>query len=426
MKKKSLLLVVVIILGSFLLYSQTTVDSEEIQKEVDEAMKEVQEAMKEVEKETGITVDLNLKGEDYYTKPFMGVYYEDLTMKKARELGYNQFYGILLTGIVKNSPAKYYRLLEEDILMKIDDDKVLDKSKFGKLIDAHYVGDKVKLTIFRDGQQKVIDFMFGARNKIINEKGELVDKPETVKKEEEKIKKKKRLSVGHGGGGWYPIWFMPDFEEFNLMLAELEFQTETFPEKGFLMHGGGGQGNVGKGWFIGGMGAGYSNKETTKHDWTHYVENQEVTKTVSRTAEYKISYGGVTLDKRFALSKKIVGSFGMMLGWGNTQYKIQQYDKNQDLDNFDFGGDLNDQMDNYYDYVSTLKMNNDYMLFQPKFMLMYRILDWLSLRAEAGYMKSYSAKGWKGVWNGESVKVENEPKLDMDGITLVVGPWFGF
>ena len=431
MKKKSLLLGIVILLGSMLLYSQKTI---EIQKtidgsmeEVEEAMKEVEEVMKEVEKEAGIIVSFDLKGEDRYTKPFMGVYFEDLCFPKARELKYQNLHGILITGIVKGSPANYFRLLDEDILMKINDEIVIDKKKFGKIIDSHYIGDKVKLTVFRDGQQKVIDFMFGARDKIINENGELVDKPEMIKEKEEKIKKKKkRLSVGYGGGCWYPIWFIPDFTDFNEMLAELEFHENTFPEKGFLMHGGGGLGPVGKGWFIGGMGSGYDNKETTKIDWTHFKEGQEVTETIARTAEYKINYGGVTLDKRFALSKKIIGSLGMMLGWGNTQYKIQQSDKNQDLTNFDFNEDLNDQINNYYDYVSTLKMNSDYMLIQSKFMLMYRILDWLALRTEVGYMYSYSAKGWKGVWNGESVKVANEPNLDMNGITLVVGPWFGF
>jgi len=71
-------------------------------------------------------------------------------------------------------------------------------------------------------------------------------------------------------------------------------------------------------------------------------------------------------------------------------------------------------------------MKKKYFIFQPKVMVMYRILGWLAFRAEVGYMTSYSSKGWEVSRNGISIKGENPPDMNMDGLTLSIGPWFGF
>ncbi len=413
--KKILVLVLVLSVVSLSLLAQEVQVNVNVDEELEEAMEEFDEAMEELDKamEEIPIISIERKSSD---TPKMGVYLSDLDFQDAYEMHYPACYGVYVSGVVQGGPSDEAGIIKDDIIMEFDGKKVKFEDHLVTLIKSKNIGDEVEVVLFRSEEILSTKVILGTLHPK-KEKDIIITKDGKIKK---------KYSVGDGGGSWFPIWFMPDFKDFNGMLAELDFQEETFSEKGFLIHGGGGQGNVGKGWFIGGMGAGYSNKETTKHDWTHFIDSLEVTNTISRTAEYEIGFGGVTLDKRFALSKKIIGSVGMMLGWGNTQYKIQQHDKNQELGNFDFNEDLNAQMDDYYDYVSTLKMKNDYILVQPKFMLMYRILDWLSFRAEAGYMLSYSAKGWQGVWNGESVKVENEPKLDLDGLTLVIGPWFGF
>ena len=240
--------------------------------------------------------------------------------------------------------------------------------------------------------------------------------------------KKRRLSVGHGNGGWLPIWFMPDVSEFNTFLSDMDFDDETFSEDGFLIHGGGGKGNVGKGWFIGGMGAGYENEETTKHLWKHHINGFADSTIVSRTAKYNIGFGGVTLDKRFALSKKFITSIGFMLGAGHNEFVISQSDDNGNITNFDFENpdDPNDGFDGLYDYTSKLSIKSDYVVFQPKAVFMWRILDWLSFRTEVGYMLSYSSDGWQAKWNGDSVKLVNAPDATIDGLTVSLGPWFGF
>jgi len=423
MKKTTGLMLAILLLSGMVLQAQNNVKVT-----MDKEMKKIETSSPYgniVVTKTVSKVDSKDSKYDVYKKPFMGIYPDDITLKKARELNYKKFYGVLVTGIVSESPANYYRLLEDDIIMEIDGKKVLDDEILDKINAAYHVGDKVKLKIFRNGQEKTIDFMFGARDKIINEKGELVDK-KTGLLNVEKTNKKGKFSVGDGGGSWIPVWFQPDVTDLNKVLSALDFGNETFSEKGFLLQGGGGKGNVGKGWFIGGMGAGYSNSETTKHNWIHYKNGILDTALVSRKASYKVKFGGVTLDKRFALSKHFIGSIGFMLGGGFNKIDISQNDNNGAIPNYDFDNDGSGQMDDYYDYVSNLSLEKKYLIFQPKAMFMYHFLNWLGIRAEAGYILSYSTKGWKTERNGESVKIVNEPTSNMNGLTLSIGPWFGF
>lgn len=299
--------------------------------------------------------------------------------------------------------------------MEFDGKKVKFEDHLVNLIKSKNIGDEVEVKLFRDEETYLTKLILSTL-KPAGKKEIMITKDG---------KTKKRLSVGDGGGGWLPIWFKLDVSEFNDFLAKLGFDEETFSEDGFLIHGGGGKGNVGKGWFIGGMGCGYENTETTKHDWVHYKNGIEDTAKVSRKAKYNVNYWGFTLDKRFAIFRKFVTSLGFMIGWGHNSYEISQRDNNGDISNFDFN-DPSQELDNYYDYESIIKLKSDYILFQPKAMVMWRILDWLNMRAEVGYVGSYSIDGWTAKFNGESVQLENEPDANMDGLTISIGPWFGF
>ncbi|MBC8384721.1 MAG: PDZ domain-containing protein [Candidatus Cloacimonetes bacterium] len=412
--KKLSYLTLFLLLGSLFLFAQDEMEAElkEMEQEIKE---EISQAMEEVENETGITIDLNLNEDDYYDKPFMGVFFEDLSLKKARELKYNQFYGILITGVVKESPAKYFRLLEDDIIMQIGEEKVIDKDKFGKIISSHYVGEKVKLKIFRFGKEKVLDFMFGARNKTINENGELVDKPETIKTDKKgNVIKKKKLSTGHGGGSWIPVWFVTDLDDVNKLITDFEFSEVR--DNGMFFNGGGGKGPIGKGLFLGGMGAGYG---FDRKKGVTINENTIDEKAVTRRMKFSSAFGGVTLDKRFAFSRKILSSLGFMLGWGGYDIEVSQTDGNYNWDELEAGLTSSDN--------NTIEMQKKYILLQPKVMLMFRLTSWLALRAEGGYMLSYSYDaGWNSKSCDDVFEIENSPETAYDGYTISIGPWFGF
>lgn len=414
MKKKMVVLGMLLML-IFGLSAQSLNDeiNVEIQREIEEAMKEKDEAMKIIQ----IKMDKNFS--ENSSDSFMGIYLADMCFKDAYDMRYKYNYGVLVKDVVTGGPANNAGLMKGDVIMEFAGDKAYHDSYLSQLIKMQPAGKTVPVKFYRYDTIYETELVIGSRK-------EFYGKGEETQETKPGLPTKKKLSVGFGGGSWIPVWYQPDVKEINTFLRDLGFKGETFSENGFLMHGGGGKGNVGKGWFIGGMGAGYSNEETTKHAWVHMKEGILDTTVVSRKAEYDVSFGGVTLDKRMALSKNLITSVGFMIGGGSHGYKISQKDSNTETTNFDFTTNPSDQMDDTYQYVSSLKMRKGYMVFQPKVMAMYRILSWLSFRAEVGYMTSYSSKGWEVERNGEKIKGENVPSSNMDGLTFSIGPWFGF
>jgi hypothetical protein len=410
------LLLVMLLSGTFLLQAQDF-DMDEINDEVNEALEEAQmeidAAMEDIDGIEPIKINItNFNSET----PKMGVFLSDLDFEDIYEMHYDYNYGVYVSGVTFDGPAQKAGIMKDDIIMEFDGQKVNFERHLVNLIKSKQIGDTVEVKFFRLGK--------------IYETTVTLD---TLKKPEKDIvitksgEKKKKLSVGHGSGGWLPIWYQPDVTEFNTFLYKMGFEEETFSEDGFLIHGGGGMGNVGKGWFIGGMGAGFENEETAKHPWAHYKNGVMDTTMVTRTAKYAIGYGGVTLDRRFAFSRKLLCAVGFILGGGHNEFTIKQTDDNGDLPNFNFNdpNNLSVGYDEFYDYKSKLKIKSDFMVFQPRVTFTWRILDWLSFRTEVGYMLSYS-DGWKATWNGESVKLDNAPDAKIDGLTVSLGPWFGF
>lgn len=413
MKRILKLMLVVVFLITVNLFAQS---DEEIL-ELNETMEDVQMEIDEDLQEAGME-NLNINITNFSSNtPKMGVFLSDLDFEDIYEMHYDYNYGVYVSGVTVGGPAQNAGIMKGDIIMEFNGEKVKFERHLVNLIKSKQIDDEIDIKFFRLGKIYETKLVLSTLEK--KEKNIVITKDG---------KRKEKLPVGDGSGGWLPIWYKPDVTDINAFLAEMDFEDETFSEDGFLIHGGGGMGNVGKGWFIGGMGAGYSNKKTTKHYWPHYKNGGAAMDTVlvSRKVSYDVGYGGVTLDKRFALSRKFVTAVGFMIGWGGNEYTIKQTDDNGDVPNFDFENDPSGQFDNYYDYKSKLKISSDYILFQPRVTFMWRILDWLSFRTEVGYMLSYSNENWKGKWNGESVKLDNAFDSNMDGLTVSIGPWFGF
>jgi hypothetical protein len=340
--------------------------------------------------------------------PFMGVFTEDMTLDQAAQKGYHEMYGILITGVSPNTPAQKYKLMVDDILMKIDDNKITNKDQLLKVMQSYAPKDSAQLTVFRNGTQMTIPFVFGSKKGVEQESGAV-----TVSGSP----KKTQHSVGYGGGTWTPIWFMLDMDDVNHIVSSVKVDDEyigsafkNISNKGLFFNGGAGKGNVGKGYFIGGMGAGY---EVTKT----YRDNSGNTHRMN----YEASFGGVTLDKRVYIAPHVTGSLGFLLGGGSQTVDVvrQQYtfpDGNYDWTNISTVNLVKDEV----------KLRRTYLVFQPKAELMYHFLSWLAIRGEVGYMVGSSSQdGWL-VANDHNSQVTNSPNTPLSGWTYSIGPWFGF
>ncbi|MBW6515124.1 MAG: PDZ domain-containing protein [Candidatus Cloacimonetes bacterium] len=372
------------------------IDMEEIDQKIKEAMKKVEEVTRDLDTGTGsriVTIELDRQRSD---SAYMGVVTEDLTLSQAAEMGYNKFYGVLITSVVPNSPARAQRILPDDIIMEVDGQRISNRRIFTNIIGSYNIGDTVRMKIFRNRQEMDMDFTFGSRH----------DRIDTGIPGEQVVRKPK-ISVGSFGGGWIPLWYTPEVDDINKMITSLGFAE--IDDKGQFLNGGGAKINVGKGLFLGGMGAGYS------FDRRINVPDENVI----RRMRYSTGFGGITLEQRIPVTRKLITSVGSMLGWGTTRIEVSQNDGNYNWD--DLSTQINDTLNNY------LNLYKSYIFLQPKAELYYRLNSWLSIRGEVGYILSYSYhNGWNVDDTGDVYEVKGSPNTSFDGLTISVGPWFGF
>ncbi len=335
---------------------------------------------------------------------FIGIFTDDMTLDQAYQKGYRELFGILITGISQGSPAQKYKLMVDDILMKIDANNIANKDQLLKILQSYAPGDTAHFTIFRNKEQLVIPFVLGSKSKPVE------NVPGTISI----TTKKKSHSVGYGGGSWTPVWFMLNTDDVNYALKHVKNNMgsdfKEISNKGLFLNGGAGKGNVGKGFFIGGMGAGYQLKR-------NYLDVDDST----HKMRYAVSFGGVTLDKRFHIAKHITGSIGFLLGGGEQSLVITEERSVSPT-----GGYHWDDISSVNLVKNEVNMKRGYIVFQPKTELIYNLLSWLAIRGEVGYMMGYSSQdGWI-VTNNHDAQVKNSPNTSFDNLTFSIGPWFGF
>jgi S1-C subfamily serine protease len=82
---------------------------------------------------------------------FLGVYLEELTSKTAKKKGYEGKEGVLITGIVDDSPAEKAGLEKGDIVMEAGGRSIDDSDEFEEVIESTGAGNELEVKVFRDG-----------------------------------------------------------------------------------------------------------------------------------------------------------------------------------------------------------------------------------------------------------------------------------
>jgi len=87
---------------------------------------------------------------------WLGIEANDVTENMAQQLGLDISEGVLVGRVLKDSPAQKAGLQPGDILFEFDYREIDDVDKLVKLISKADPGDRVKLTLIRDGSRIVI------------------------------------------------------------------------------------------------------------------------------------------------------------------------------------------------------------------------------------------------------------------------------
>lgn len=87
-------------------------------------------------------------------RALLGISIRDIDKALAEEKKIDKIEGVYVAAVGPNSGAKEAGIVADDIIMSIDDERVNSVPELQEKISRHRPGDKVKVTVKRDGKQK--------------------------------------------------------------------------------------------------------------------------------------------------------------------------------------------------------------------------------------------------------------------------------
>lgn len=94
---------------------------------------------------------------------FLGVYLADVNESRARELRLLEARGALIGKVLENSPAAKAGLRENDVILSFDEQTILNAGMIYMLLNEALPESSVLLKIMRDGVERAVTVIVGAR-----------------------------------------------------------------------------------------------------------------------------------------------------------------------------------------------------------------------------------------------------------------------
>ena len=102
-----------------------------------------------------------LKNYGYVAHGYLGLSFQEMTGDIAKSFGLDRPSGALVANIVLDSPAAKAGLKMGDIILKLNDVKILDAEQLPALVGNIKPGTQVKLTLFRAGKEQELMITIG-------------------------------------------------------------------------------------------------------------------------------------------------------------------------------------------------------------------------------------------------------------------------
>jgi len=120
-----------------------------------------------------ILADLKTKGS--VTRGWLGISIQDITEDIAENLKLKDTNGALVGHVFEGDPADKAGIKTGDIIIEVAGKKIQDTHELMRIVAAQMVGEKVKVKILRDGQEKILQVTIGERKeeKEIASKGKI-------------------------------------------------------------------------------------------------------------------------------------------------------------------------------------------------------------------------------------------------------------
>ncbi|MGZ8558607.1 MAG: PDZ domain-containing protein, partial [Chitinophagaceae bacterium] len=87
---------------------------------------------------------------------YLGIIISDMTGEKAKVMGVNITAGVLVDSVQPNGAAMMAGMAGKDIITKIDNHNIETSPQLREIIARHKPGEKIYITVTREGKEKVI------------------------------------------------------------------------------------------------------------------------------------------------------------------------------------------------------------------------------------------------------------------------------
>lgn len=108
--------------------------------------------------------------EEAHEYAFLGIYSENVSREKAKQLGSDNPYGSYVTGIVPNTAAAKAGLQKMDYLYGVDEYRVGKDQRFTGILKKYRPGDQAVIQLIRKGKSTKANVTFGSRNSVKEKK----------------------------------------------------------------------------------------------------------------------------------------------------------------------------------------------------------------------------------------------------------------
>lgn len=90
-------------------------------------------------------------------RPWIGVSINTLTPLEAQRLELDVDYGVLVMEVVTGSPAARAGIKPMDVIVALEDEKIVDSAELQHTLYQFNIGQKIKVTVFRDSVETVLE-----------------------------------------------------------------------------------------------------------------------------------------------------------------------------------------------------------------------------------------------------------------------------
>ncbi|MFW2366676.1 MAG: DegQ family serine endoprotease [Desulforhopalus sp.] len=128
------------------------------------------------------SIESQLQKDGKVTRGWLGVVIQDVDKDLAESFGLKKAGGILISEVQKDSPASAAGLRQGDVIMQLNDVKLIDVSDLRNRVAMLRPGSKAILKIIRDGRPKKIQVSIGEQPSGFSKRGPSAQTPDALDK----------------------------------------------------------------------------------------------------------------------------------------------------------------------------------------------------------------------------------------------------